>query len=512
VVLVAQAPDQRSAKFKIRSALGQAPLPGLLQPVSAAAESVDVSLMAQLRSIQSAMQGKVLTVSLRDALSRGLAASPQLAVSYRSIQQQQWQLIAARRDWYPNLSVSARPLWGYQYNTTISNYQPYANSALNTAFGIPITTWQGSYTTASQVSPSTTLTWTFLKPQRTSAINSQLELLKQQRYLYAVSARSLILQIQQNYYMLQSLKDLIRAYVNLSVTNLEEVKVMEERFQTRLVTVSDLEQSRTQALNQMYQLIDFVNQYQATSAALANLLGLETTTLLDPSDGFGQLQDWSLSLDQTVAQALSLREEVKANLAAAQSYDWDAKALIQQYLPNLFLFASATANQGSGTFNGDLSGMTQGPANGSIWNPGASLGIGLTWQLFDGGIYAAQSSARKALAQQQLDQAQQTRLDISQQIKTAYAAYRNQRLAIQTSTLAVQSALKAQAAAQARYRVGIGDITTLVQATGLYGNALFNLSNAQMSYYTALASLYRYSAIWPPGTDALVEQRSLQLR
>jgi outer membrane protein TolC len=178
----------------------------------------------------------------------------------------------------------------------------------------------------------------------------------------------------------------------------------------------------------------------------------------------------------------------------------------------LFLFASATANQGSGTLNGDLSGMTQGPANGSIWNPGGTLGIGLSWQLFDGGIYAAQSSARKALAQQQLDQAQQTRLDISQQVKTAYAAYRNQRLAIETSSQAVQSALKAQAAALARYRVGIGDITTLVQATGLYGNALFNLSNAQMSYYTALASLYRYSAIWPPGTDGLVEQRTLQLR
>ena len=60
--------------------------------------------------------------------------------------------------------------------------------------------------------------------------------------------------------------------------------------------------------------------------------------------------------------------------------------------------------------------------------------------------------------------------------------------------------------------MGIGDITTLVQATGLYGNGLFNPANAQMSYYTALASLYRYSAIWPPGTEALVEPRSQQLR
>ena len=57
-----------------------------------------------------------------------------------------------------------------------------------------------------------------------------------------------------------------------------------------------------------------------------------------------------------------------------------------------------------------------------------------------------------------------------------------------------------------------GDIATLVQAIGLYGNALFSLSNAQMSDYSALASLDRYSAIWPPGTDVLVKRRSLQLR
>ena len=497
--LVAQAP--RSAS-----------VPQLLQPVSYVSHATAKDLTIQLRTIQATLAGRINRLSLQDAINQGLKASPQLAVTYRSIQQQQWQLIAARRDWYPTLSLTAQPLWGYQSSTTINNYQAYQNSAINNFFNIPITTWQGAYTSATQVSPTANLAWTFFKPQRTSTINSQVELLKQQRYLYTVSARSLILQIQQNYYMLQSLKELIRAYVNLTLSNLDEVKVMEERFPVRLVTVSDLEQSRSQALNQMYQLIQYVNQYQATSAALANLLGVEDTTLLDPQDPFEQPQSWPLSLEQTVQQGLTMREEVKANLAAAQSYDWDAKALIQQYLPNLYLFGSGTANQGTGTFNADLGGVIQGPANGSLWNPSSSIGIGLSWQIFDGGIAAAQSSGRKALAQQQRDQAQQSRLDISQQIKTAYAAYRSQQIAIANSTAAVTSALNAQAAARARYQVGIGDITTLVQATGLYGAALFNLANAQMSYYAAVASLYRYSAIWPAGTDALVDQRSQQLK
>ncbi len=93
-----------------------------------------------------------------------------------------------------------------------------------------------------------------------------------------------------------------------------------------------------------------------------------------------------------------------------------------------------------------------GTSQGIIWNPGGSLGIGITWQLLDGGIYTAQSPDRKALAQQQRDLAQQTRLDISQQIKTADAVYSNQWLALEKSIEAVQSALKAPVAAQASYR------------------------------------------------------------
>ncbi len=51
-----------------------------------------------------------------------------------------------------------------------------------------------------------------------------------------------------------------------------------------------------------------------------------------------------------MAQGQAWREEVTAT---ADSYNWDAKALIQQYLSNLALFASAMTNQGSGIFNGD---------------------------------------------------------------------------------------------------------------------------------------------------------------
>ena len=469
-------------------------------------------LTRQLLTISSSLQGTTQSITLKAAITRSVAASPQLAISYRSIQQQEWQLIARRREWYPSLSLSAQPLWGYQFNSSVANYKAYQNSSVNSLLGVPITTWQGSYTTATQVAPTSTLSWSFFKPQRTSAIKSQLELLKQQRYLYDVSARSLILQVQQNYFMLQSLKELISAYVDLTLSNLAEVEVMEERFPLRLVTVSDLEQSRSQTLNQMYQLVQYINQYQATSATLANLLGQDSTALIDPADLFEGTQTWPLSLEESVQQGLAMREEVKANLTAAQSYDWDATALIQQYLPNLYLFGSGTANQATGVFNADLSGISKGPSAGSIWNPTSSVGIGLSWQIFDGGVVAAQSSSRRALAQQQRDQAQQTRLDVRSQIQTAYAAYQTQLIAIQNGTAAVRSALTAQAAARARYQVGIGDITTLVQTTSLYGAALFNLANAQMNYYTALASLYRYSAIWPPGTDQLVDWRTEQLQ
>jgi len=515
------------------------PVPVELKPLSpASSDWSSQELQHQLNTLKNYAAQPKIPYQLEEALAQAIEASPQLAIAYRSIQRQEWDLIAARRQWYPQLSVSAQPLVGftsgsnqYYYNDVppaVSSSVPFASVfEAVTDTGIPVVgdmqgafglageqqpSFSGTYNNGLQIAPTTTLSWSFFDLPRDSTINSQIELVQQQKLLFDVSARGLILDVEQNYYSLQSLAQLISAYIKLSQENINEVAIMEQRLTVRLATVADVEQSKSQALLQLNQLISNLFQYAQSSSTLAQLLGLTTEKQIQATDRFDASQRWPLTLKQTIEHGLQTREEIYASLARAKSFDWEARALMQRYIPTLFLFGTGSLNFNQGNLSRSLGSASSGPTAGTFRNPTSTVGLGLSWDLFDGGIRAAQSESMRYQAQQQRDQAQQNRLTVIQQIKTAFAGYQTQYQALLNSNASVASALKAQDAARARYQVGIGDITTLVQATSLYGQALTNQANAQMNYSTSIADLFRYSAIWPLDTQAQTLNREEVLR
>lgn len=476
-------------------------------------------LEAQLRAVVNEGGTNGIRMTLREAVEMSISNSPQLATAYREIQRQEWELIAVKRDWYPQANISAQPIAAFAANTMFTNLSvsqnmvDMYNQGLTTMYNLEQGKEYGTYMNGLQINPSAMLSWRFFDIARGSEISSQQKLVEQQKLLFNVSARSLLLDTERGYYTLQSLGGLIKAYTRLSRENIREVKVMEERFKVRLATVSDLEQSKSQALNQMNQLIDFKYRYQEASANLAQYLGLETSELIYPSTAEEDEQRWMLSLEETIKEGLSNREEIKASLAQAESFQWEARALMQRYIPTMSVLLSGSLSLQQGVINGAVGGLNMPqPPNGTLRNTSSAVGLGFSWDIFDGGRRAAESSARRAQAQQQRDQTAQNRLSVVQEIKTAYAAYRTQYLSLVNSRAAVESALQAQAAARERYRVGIGDITTLVQATGLYGEALANEAEAKMRYATAVASLYRSSAVWPMKSEALVRKRKEELK
>lgn len=468
-------------------------------------------LEAQLKTVEAEGTGSGLSLTLEEAINMSISNSPQLAIAYREIQRQEWELIAARRDWYPQATISAQPIAGFSSNSMLTTYR--VDQDVVGRYNLDLGSEYGTYMNGLQISPSAMISWRFFDIARGSVISSQQKLVEQQKLLFNVTARSLVLDIETEFYALQSLAGLIEAYTRLSQENIREVKVMEERFKVRLATVSDVEQSKTQALNQMNQLIDFKYRYQQASSNLAQLLSLETSQLIYASKKNRDMQYWPLSLDETLRQGLSNREEIKASLAQAESYQWEARALMQRYIPTMSVLLSGNLSLEQGVINGAIGGLDMPqPPNGTLRNTSSAVGLGFTWDIFDGGIRAAESNARRAQAQQQRDQAQQNRLTVVQEIKTAYAAYQTQYQSLINSRAAVKSALQAQAAARERYRVGIGDITTLIQATGLYGDALANEAMSEMRYSTAVASLYRSSAVWPMSSQELVSKRKGALK
>ena len=101
---------------------------------------------------------------------------------------------------------------------------------------------------------------------------------------------------------------------------------------------------------------------------------------------------------------------------------------------------------------------------------------------------------------------------MTREVEQAYATYLTSQLTLQSSKAQLTAAQAATTAVQARYQVGITDISSLVVALNQEITAANNYANAERTYQSSLARLYRSSARWPDGTRSLLEQRTTSLR
>ena len=461
-------------------------------------QTLTAELEAQLRGLQGEIDARSKSFTLSQALEMGLLNSPQLAATYAEIQGQQWNLVAVRRQWYPTLSASSEPFVpGRRFGSSNSTFRDGAQVDDNSA------------TTATNI--GLTVGWTFFDPSRGSSINAASENLKRQQLLFDVSARNLVLEIQQVYYSLQEQRLLIEAYADILKATTRQVQTTEAQFNNGLINIADVEQIRTQQFATLSTLINAYRQFIDASSRLAQVIAMPPGALVTPSDGLQALGDWPEPLQPTIEQALNLREEIKASLAEAASARWSATALFNTYWPRF----SLGANGQYGNINNDQTQSSQQgnvTTNTRITNWSGGFGLGFTWQFFDGGINAAQSEVQKALGRRASDQAALDRLIVTREVEQAYTAYKTSQLAMKSSEAQVTSARAAAAAVRARFDVGVSDMSSLVVALNQAINAASNYASSVRDYNGSIAALFRSSARWPANTQPLLNQRVVTLR
>ena len=165
------------------------------------------ALVDKLQQLRARVDASSQKVSLEEAIELGLRHNPDLVAAFRAIQQYEWQLIAAQRQWYPKLELSnGAPFVGLSANTYIQHFynsqRELVMSSPGSALDAPSQVKQ--FTTTAVLQPGATASWSFIDPTRQPNINAASEALRQQKLLFDVSARNLILQIQTSYYSLQS--------------------------------------------------------------------------------------------------------------------------------------------------------------------------------------------------------------------------------------------------------------------------------------------------------------------
>jgi outer membrane protein TolC len=428
-------------------------------------------------------------ISLEQALREGLASHPLLNRAYAAIEEADWSVRAVRRTWWPQLSVGSDDpgLFGWTTTTTRERIRNGGQESREL-------TISGGQATG----PNLTLEWTFFDPSRASLTNAARSELLARRFLFDVDARDLILQIQQAYFVLQEQAELEQDYRSLyqSVSDLLEGGAPTGR------DPGHIEQLLTQRLALLTLRIRAHDQVIQAADALAQALNLPPGELVMPADPLGLQGRWDLSLQETIRQALALREEIQASLARAGGEAWSARARQRSTLPTLSLssqLSGSTENLSSGSLIGPFQATTS--LNREVES---QFGLGFDWTVFDGGIRRAEAAALRSRSRASQAQAELDQLSITRQVRDSHAALVTSLIVVDTAAEQLAEARRSLAAATRDYRAGRSDATRVVQTTSALRDAADSYRGAVRRHNVAIAALHRQSARWPEGTLPLL--------
>ena len=465
------------------------------------------SLISELNLIRSRINKDSRKISLAVCLKEGIENNHQLASAYAIIQQYEYSLIATKRGFFPSLSLSSLPPFlGRVYTSNSSSQQinePVSINPNGTISDSIITESSNTQEEYLQFAPYLTFTWSFFQPGLPASISSAKASLNQQRLAFNVSARSAILDLQQSYFKVQSSASLIDSFEKIYLINLEQVKYVEARQKAGLIDIGAVDQAKSQLYSQANQLIGYYRDFLTNSSDLALAMNISGNVVIVPSDDFTLVGKWDESISETIDHALAMREEIKEFLESANSSIWSARAAIRSYLPELMLQGYAYGEYEKGSAD-DLSFSSQ-------YGFGA-IGLGITWDIFDGGVKAAEASSYRSSAKSDQQKAEYTKNKIKQQIRQAYSIYKTSAFALQNAHLNLSASTNSIKVNKSRFSVGLGDITSIVQSMQLLGEATSQYNQAILDHNTSVAELYRYSATWPESTEAIVLQTADKLR
>ncbi len=483
--------------------------------ISQLANTDSTHLVDELDRLQNIVKKNSVPISLDEAIAIGITNNPELLKAFGAIQEYEWSLIAAQRRWYPQLQLSnGFPFIGYSWTTFVENRYGLRGSS-GSSTSLNYTGSESLYSAAKgqsfQLQPGATVSWNFIDPTRQPDINAASESLKQQKLLFNVSARSLILNLQQSYYGIQSGLQLINSFNQIYDINKQQLKMLEAQKNIGMATVLDVEQTKSQLFTQLSQLVNYTQQYIKQTAELAEYLALPPEKLAIPSDPAALAGGWNETLQDTVKDALQQREEILASLAAAESAQWRGIAAIRNYLPVFQLMGTGSLSSINGYSTVPVD---DDPGSDYNWTRTwtTNVGIGFTWSLFDGGINAANAQSFYAKSRQQKAQAAQTELAVVRQVRSSFAELQTSRVAIASAQRAYESAKIAQEVARVRWAAGVGEITSVVQTIQQLSIAAQQSSQAMLNYNNSIAQLYRYSATWPGSSEKDVQMRLKMMR
>jgi OMF family outer membrane factor len=456
------------------------PAPGPIQPgQTSPAPPLDLPTPQQLAA------GQIASLSLEQALAIAFAGSASLQAqreqvaaalaSFQAAMGTYWPTISAyaaggyersrsiETSLTPNDNLGFGPLFdagGLLTPTNPSSTQAQPGTATSGPFYVPEGGWVKATSGSSSFEGGLQLNYALLDFARTPKVQAARASLERQRNTYANQLRSLQLQVSEAYYQLQQQEQLVRVY-DANVRN--DLVILQDSLdlkQAGLVPRLDVLRRRAIQAADEETLIQALADRAVARRQLAVLLNLPPEITPSASDPIVVQPRWPLDLEQSLLAAYRGNPELEAILATRSALAQQKQATAAGLLPKLSLFANAggSSNLSSlGNFElggGGCCGSTALPltsTNGWDW----SVGLTMTWLLFDAGTTAGEA---RALAKREAAAVQQyaaKRNDIRLRLEQAFFNHEASLAKLSSARRGVAAALEAFRDVRLRYLTGL---------------------------------------------------------
>lgn len=290
---------------------------------------------------------------------------------------------------------------------------------------------------------------------------------------YRLARQSIRLNAEEAYYsLLQAIKlEVLRGEsVERLSAHLENVLA---RHKVGMVAKTDVLRSEVELADARQELIKASNNREVSMSSLNNVINLPIDTEIKPKEELEHIS-FERGMQSVLAYALEYRPEIIRDKRYVEIAKKGVSVAKANQHPNLSLNGAQTWR------NSDYPGDD---------DKGWSVGMMLSFNVFDSGITPAKVMQAKAELLTAEETSRQTTDNVSLEVKTAYLNMLEAEKRIYTSSVAVEQAQEDYRIAQLQYNAGVGTIldildsqVALTQAKTNHVNALydFNMSKAQL--------------------------------
>ncbi len=421
-------------------------------------------------------------IGLSESLNLAEVNNPNLKAIASQVEQAQSNLRAQIALWYPSINLNATSL------PTYTGGQQFSNAG----FGGSNTQLVAGNTTTSiwRMAAALEASWSLINPTRTPQIAAARDEFEKAKNQYLIALRDLRLQVSQTYFDLQRSDDGVRIgqeSVRASLVSLRDAKA---RYQAGVDTKLAVLQAETQLARDQQVLSDFLAQQDVARRALAAFLDLPQTVTPTAKDPSGVIGTWQASLQDSIVAAYTFREELDQALLDISIANSNANAQLAAVQP----FLNIVNNLAAGRSSGALGVQTITPGTYS-WNVDNSLGLNMSWRLFDGGAARARYRQGKQRAEENTFRFAQRRDAIRQEVETSFYELEKNNRNITTTAREVISARESLRLARLRFQAGVTTQREVVDTQRDLTQAEVRHSNAINDYNNRLVELQRRTGL-----------------